>query len=181
MSTVNLETLKYPIGRFIKPDHISEAQIQEWIQTIEDLPDTLTSVVKGLYVEQLHWPYRPEGWNIKQVVHHLADSHINSIIRFKLAMTEDTPTIKPYHEDRWARLADDNDDDLSNTLSLLNGLHAKLGILLRSLTKEDLKREFIHPEYGKRYSLEETIGIYAWHSKHHVAHIKQALKRQGKF
>jgi len=181
MSTVNFETLKYPIGSFIKPDHISEAQIQEWIQTIEDLPETLTSVVKSLSVEQLHWPYRPEGWNIKQVVHHLADSHMNSIIRFKLALTEDTPTIKPYHEDRWAKLADDNDDDLRNTLSLLKGLHAKLGILLRSLSKDDLKREFIHPEYGKRYSLEETIGVYAWHSKHHVAHIKQALKHQGKY
>jgi len=181
MTTVNLETLKYPIGKFIKPNHISEAQIQEWIQTIEDLPETLISVVKGLSIEQLHWPYRPEGWNIKQVVHHLADSHMNSIIRFKLALTEDTPTIKPYHEDRWAKLADDNDDDLRHTLSLLNGLHAKLGILLRSLSKDDLKREFIHPEYGKRYSLEETIGVYAWHSKHHVAHIKQALKYHGKF
>jgi hypothetical protein len=181
MATDTLYQLKYPIGKFVKPDVISEAQILEWIGSIERLPKTLSELTKDLSVEQLNWPYRPEGWTIKQVVHHLADSHMNSIIRFKWALTEDTPTIKPYYEDRWAKLIDANDADLSSTLSLLNGLHAKLGKLLRSLSKTGLKREFIHPDHVKRLSLEETIGIYAWHSNHHLAHIKQALKYKGEF
>lgn len=181
MTSQNLDHLKYPIGKFIKPDSISESQILEWIETIENLPETLTNLTKDLSVDQLNLPYRPEGWNIKQVVHHLADSHMNCMIRFKWTLTEDTPTIKAYHEDRWAKLKDDNDNNLNHTYFLIKGLHAKLGTLLRSLTKEDLKREFIHPEHGRHISLEETIGIYAWHSKHHVAHIEQALKYKGKF
>ena len=181
MSSQNLEQLKYPIGKFTKPDIISESLVLEWIETIEGLPEILYKLTKNLTIEQLNCPYRPNSWNIKQVVHHLADSHMNSMIRFKLTMTEDAPTIKPYHEDRWARLIDGNDSDLRHTLSLLKGLHAKMGTLLRSFTKADLKREFIHPEHGRRFSLEETIGIYAWHSKHHVAHIEQALKYKGKF
>lgn len=181
MISQDLNQLKYPIGKFIKPATISQNQILEWIETIEALPEILSDLTKDLSVEQLNWRYRPEGWTIKQVAHHYADSHMNSMIRFKWTLTEDTPTIKAYHEDRWAKLKDDNDNDLSHTLSLLKGLHAKLGILLRSLSKNDLKREFIHPEQGRRISLEETIGIYAWHSKHHVAHIKQALKYKGRF
>ena len=181
MDTELLNHLKYPIGKFIKPELISEGQINDWIDTIEALPMRLSQLTQDLSVEQLNWPYRPGGWIIKQVVHHIADSHMNSIIRFKLALTEDTPTIKPYFEDRWAMLKDNNDDHLSNTLSLLKGLHAKMGILLRSLTNDDLKRKFIHPEHGKRFSLEETIGIYAWHSNHHLTHIEQALKYKGKF
>ncbi len=181
MNTQDLDHLKYPIGKFIKPNLISEALILEWIETIETLPKILSELTKDLSIEQLNWHYRPEGWTIKQVVHHLADSHMNSLIRFKWTLTEDTPTIKAYHEDRWATLKDNNDNNISHTLALLKGLHAKLGTLLRSLTKDDLKRVFIHPEYGRRISLEETIGIYAWHSKHHVAHIKQALKYTGRF
>lgn len=181
MTTQNLALLKYPLGKFVKPNIISETQILEWIETIEGLPEILSNLTKDLSVEQLNWPYRPDGWTIKQVVHHFSDSHMNSIIRFKLALTEDAPTIKPYHEDRWATLIDGNDNNLSHTLSLLKGLHAKLGTLLRSLSNTDLKREFVHPEHGRRISLEENIGIYAWHSKHHIAHIKQALKHKGKF
>lgn len=181
MGSLDLEQLKYPIGKFVRPASISEIKILEWIETIENLPETLTNLTKDLTIEQLHWPYRPDGWNIKQVVHHLADSHMNSIIRFKLTLTEDTPTIKPYFEDRWAALIDNNDNNLSHSLSLLKGLHAKMGSLMRSLTKADLKREFIHPEHGKRFSLEETIGTYAWHSNHHLAHIEQALKFKGTF
>ena len=181
MFSENLDDLRYPLGRYSKTEHPSESQILEWIETIENLPKDLKNLVKNLTLEQLQWPYRPEGWNIKQVIHHLADSHMNSIIRFKLVLTEDLPTIKPYYEDRWALLKDNNENDISHTLSLLNGLHAKWGILLRSLTKDDLMREYIHPEYGKQLNLEETIGIYAWHCKHHLAHIQQALKYVGKF
>lgn len=181
MTSSELNLLKYPIGKFVKPEPISESQILEWIKTIEELPKHLSELTKDLSIEQLNFLYRPEGWAIKQVLHHLADSHINSLIRFKLTLTEDNPTIKPYYEDRWAKLIDSNDNDLSNSLSLITGLHAKWVMLLRSLTKDDLKREFIHPEHGKRFSLEETIGLYAWHSKHHLKHIEQALKNQGKY
>ena len=181
MTTEDLDKLKYPIGEFKKTENISEAQIVKWIEIIEDLPKSLTKLTEGLSVDQLNLPYRPEGWNIKQVVHHLADSHINSFIRFKWTLTEDLPTIKPYFEDRWAKLIDGNDNDLSSSLSLLTGLHIKWSMLLKSLSNEELKREFIHPEHGKRFSLEETIGLYAWHSKHHLKHIEQALKNQGKF
>ena len=181
MEAKNLENLRYPVGKYTKTKNPSESQILEWIETIERLPKQLNNLTKDLSIEQLHWLYRPEGWNIKQVIHHLADSHMNSIIRFKLALTEDVPTIKPYFEDRWALLTDNNDNNTEHTISLLTGLHAKWGTLLRSLTKDDLSREYIHPEYGKHLTLEETIGIYEWHCRHHLAHIEQALKYHGKF
>lgn len=181
MTSLELNRLRYPVGKFMRQEVFSESLINEWIKTIEELPKQLSDLTKNLTIEQLNLPYRPEGWTIKQVVHHLADSHLNSLIRFKLALTEETPTIKPYFEDRWAKLIDGNENDLSNSLSLLTSLHAKWVVLLKSLTKDDLNREFIHPEHGKRFSLKETIGIYAWHSKHHLAHIEQALEHQGKF
>ena len=181
MTEQELYALKYPIGEFTKPEVIDTQQIQLWIRDLEQFPERIDSLTKDLSVEQLHWPYRPKGWNIKQVVHHCADSHINSIIRFKLALTEDTPTIRPYYEDRWAKLVDCNDDNLSDTLSLLKGLHAKLCALLKSLSTEELSRAFIHPDHGNRVRLDENIGIYAWHSNHHLAHIKQALKHKGQF
>ncbi|MCB0447490.1 MAG: putative metal-dependent hydrolase [Gelidibacter sp.] len=181
MTDQQLHQLKYPIGTFETPETIDDTLITQWIEDIERFPERVEALTKNLTVEQLHWPYRPNGWNIKQVVHHCADSHMNSIIRFKLALTEDSPTIRPYYEDRWANLVDGNDTNLDNTLLLLKGLHAKLGMLLRSITKAQLSREFIHPEHGRRFRLDETIGMYAWHSNHHLAHIKQALYHKGKF
>ncbi|WP_262731931.1 MULTISPECIES: YfiT family bacillithiol transferase [Gaetbulibacter] len=181
MTTEALQKLKYPIGTFKKPELITQDHITSWINDIEQLPSTLEALTKNLTKEELNWVYRPDGWTIKQVVHHCGDSHLNSIIRFKLALTEDAPTIKPYLENRWAELPDSTDDDLSNSITLLKGIHSKLAKLLKSLNNEELKREFIHPEHGKRFSLEETIGIYAWHSNHHTAHIKQALTHKGEF
>jgi hypothetical protein len=181
MTAPQLERLKYPIGKFIKPDTIDSKLIDRWISDIEDLPHSIEKLVNGLSTEKLNYPYRPDGWNIKQVVHHYADSHMNAFIRFKLALTEDSPTIRPYYEDRWARLIDGNDDNLTDSLSLLNGLHAKLGRLLRNISKEELAREFVHPEHGKRFRLDEAIGMYAWHSNHHLAHIRQALKYKNSF
>ena len=172
--------LKYPIGEFVKPHTITTTQINTWITAIEALPTAIKTTTKHLSETELNYVYRPEGWSIKQVVHHCADSHINSIIRFKLVLTEDMPTIKPYYEDRWANLIDYK-ASIDSAISILEGIHKKLGILLRSLTPEDLKREFIHPEHGKHFSLEETIGVYAWHSNHHLAHIKQAIEFKGKF
>ena len=170
----SIDELKYPIGQFVKPTIITQKHLDKWIEIIEVF-------TKGLTVEQLNWAYRPKGWNIKQVIHHCADSHMNSLIRFKLALTEETPIIRPYFEDRWANLIDSNNEDLNDTLMLLKGLHSKLGLLLKHISDKDLKREFIHPEHGRHFSLDETIGIYAWHCNHHYEHIKQALHYKGKF
>ena len=181
MTPQQLQQLKYPIGEFKAPETITANHIEQWITDIEQFPHRIKTITKDLSTEQLNWRYRPEGWNIKQVVHHCADSHVNSIIRFKLALTEDTPTIRPYFEDRWATLIDCNDDDLGDTLNLLTGLHAKLGKLLRNMTDEDMKREFIHPEHSKKFTLDENIGVYAWHGNHHLAHVKQAIQYKGNF
>ena len=181
MTSEELYKLRFPVGEFQKPDHISSATITSWIQDIENLPQAIEDATRNLNSEQLQWQYRSEGWNIKQVVHHCADSHMNSLIRFKLALTENSPTIRPYYEDRWATLVDGNDDNLEDTLYLLKGLHAKLGKLLRNISEDELSREFVNPEHGKRFRLDETIGTYAWHSNHHLAHIKQAIKYKGEF
>ena len=181
MTKSELENLKYPIGMFVKPDSIDANLIKKWISDIEDLPRSISTLVNGLTLEELNYQYRPDGWNIKQVVHHCADSHMNSIIRFKLALTEDSPTIRPYFEDRWAGLIDGHDDDLTDSLSLLRGLHSKWGKLLRNISKEELLREFVHPEHEIRFRLDEAIGVYAWHGNHHLAHIRQALQYKGDF
>ncbi|WP_298761789.1 YfiT family bacillithiol transferase [uncultured Psychroserpens sp.] len=181
MTSEELYKLRFPIGEFTAPQNISSEMISGWINDIEQFPKAINEAIKDLNVDQLKWQYRPDGWSIKQVVHHCADSHMNSIIRFKLALTEDSPTIRPYYEDRWANLIDGNDDSLDDTLSLLKGLHAKLSKLLRNISEEELSREFVHPEHGKRFRLDETIGTYAWHSNHHLAHVKQAIKYKGNF
>ncbi|WP_282044261.1 YfiT family bacillithiol transferase [Winogradskyella flava] len=180
MTEQELYKLTFPIGEFEKPQHITQEHLREWIASIESLPERIESVTKHLNDKELNYKYRPAGWTIKQVVHHCADSHINSIVRFKLALTEDAPTIRPYFEDRFAKLIDYK-ESIDASISILKGVHEKLGILLKSFSEEDLKREFIHPEHGKRFSLEETIGTYAWHSDHHFAHIQQALKHKGEF
>lgn len=181
MTVENLETLKYPIGKFIKPNIISNEIINEWIHDLEKFPNAIEQLTKNLTTEQLNWLYRPDGWSIKQVVHHCADSHMNCLIRFKLSLTENAPTIKPYYEDRWATLIDYTDDDLSASLSIIKGIHAKLVKLIRHLSPEDLQREFIHPEHNEYIKLNENIGIYAWHSNHHLAHINQALKNERRY
>ena len=175
------EALKYPIGKFEKPTNIGQELIAQWIGDIEIFPKRLRGLVEGLSVEELNWKYRPEGWSIKQVVHHCSDSHLNSIIRFKWTLTEDTPTIKAYFEDRWAELPDSNDDDLALSLKLIDALHAKWVRILRSLTDDQLERTFFHPESERYISLKENIGIYAWHCNHHLAHIQQALNAKGKY
>ena len=176
MAPEQLQKLKYPIGQFQKPETITSEHITTWINDIEAFPNRLISLTDNLSIEELQYRHRPEGWMIKQVVHHCVDSHINCIIRFKLALTEDTPTIRPYYEDRWATLIDYNDNDLTDSLMLLTSLHSKLGKLIRNISKEDLKREFIHPEHGSRVRLDENIGVYAWHGNHHLAHIAQAIE-----
>lgn len=180
MTHNDLTKLKYPIGEFKKPEIISSVQIGNWISDIEKFPERIISEIKNLSRDELNYCYRPNGWTIKQVVHHCADSHINSLTRFKLTLTEDKPTIKPYFEDRWAQLID-YEKPIASSISILEGVHIKLGILLRGLSESDLQKDYTHPEHNKNFSLEETIGMYAWHSNHHLAHIKQALYFKGKF
>jgi DinB superfamily len=178
MDQNELIKLQYPIGKYKAPDSISKADVDGWIHTIEEHPAKLRRLVNGLSDEQLNTPYRPGGWTIRQVVHHLPDSHLNSYIRFKWTLTEDIPTIKPYHEDRWAELPDSfAPTDIA--LNLLDAVHVKWVLVLKSLSKDDLKKTFIHPESGKERFLDWNIGLYAWHCNHHYAHIENLKKEKG--
>ncbi|MFY0642846.1 MAG: putative metal-dependent hydrolase [Bacteroidia bacterium] len=178
---MELEDLRFPVGRYQAVKLPNKDQIQEWISVLEDFPAHVIASTENLSSTELNWKYRPDGWNIKQVVHHCADSHLNSMMRFKLALTEDTPTIKTYMEAKWANLPDSQVDEIDASISILVGLHEKLGILLRNLSDEQLKREYMHPEHGRTLTVEETIGLYAWHSNHHLAHIKNAIEFKGKY
>ena len=173
-----LEKLKYPIGKFSLPETISEADIKNWIAAIEQFPNRLNKLVPYLSASELNYRYRPEGWTIKQVVHHCADSHMNSFVRFKLCLTEELPTIKTYHEDKWAELPDTTETDVSTSLKLLEGLHARWTVLLKSLDALALSKQYIHPEKAQPLDLKDTIALYAWHGNHHLAHIKQALENK---
>ncbi len=181
MTEKELYQLRFPIGIFESPKVITKEDIQKWIKIIEKFPSKIQEITQDVGVQEINWKYRPNGWTIKQVVHHCSDSHINALIRFKLALTEDTPTIKPYPEHLWAELIDSQNDNLNDSILILQGVHHKLVQILKNLKKEELKKEFIHPEYNRRYSLEENIGVYAWHCEHHLAHIQQALNAQGKY
>lgn len=178
MSTSNYH-LRFPIGEFQKPEIITGQHISEWTKSIRAFPNNLEETVKDLDNVSKDWIYRPEGWSIKQVVHHCADSHMNSFIRFKLSLTEESPTIRPYYEDRWADLTDGQEYDLKPSVNLLKSLHQRWVVLINSLTEQELKKEFIHPEHGSRFSLAETVGTYAWHGEHHLAHIHQAIEKRG--
>ncbi len=178
---MNLNALKFPIGHYEAPSPITPAHIKQWIDDIASFPERIKAVVSHLTLEQLNWVYRPEGWTIKQVVHHCADSHINSIVRFKLALTEDVPEVRPYNEARWAELVDSLDNDISDSLQLLTAVHRKWVQLLQHMNEDDLKREFTHPEYNHPLTIAFNIGNYAWHCNHHLAHIEQAIAHQGEF
>ncbi len=170
-----MEELKYPIGKFQVPSEYTDASRAEYIQVLADLPMKLKEVLVGITTDQLSNRYRPEAWTIRQVVHHLADSHMNSLIRFKLALTEDHPTIKPYNENLWANLADGNGDDITPSILIIEGIHARLVKLLTSVPAEDWERKVHHPESKRDMSMNFLLALYAWHSKHHLAHIKNAL------
>ena len=178
---MNLEKLKYPIGKFSFEETIDELKINEWISDIEQLPKAIKDLVRNLSIEELNFPYRPDGWKIKQVVHHLADSHMNAFIRFKLTLTEDSPIIKPYEEAKWAELEDGTSDEIGDSLQLLKALHSKWAKLLKTMDEDDFKRVYVHPEHNKHFELIEALAMYSWHCNHHLEHIKQALEHQGKF
>ena len=170
---MNLEQLKYPVGKFVKPESITKEIIDSAISEIENFPSLVKFEIQNLEEKDLQLRYRPEGWTITQVVHHCADSHINSYMRFKLALTENVPTIKPYEESLWAELPDNNLSPFVS-LKLLDALHEKWVYILKSLSEEDLNKEFIHPDQSEKISLKENILIYRWHCRHHLAHIRQA-------
>lgn len=174
---MELEKLKYPIGRFEKPSTITHEILNRWIGDISTFPARLKNEVNNLSDEQLDTEYRPNGWTIRQVIHHCADSHMNSLIRIKLALTEDEPTIKPYFEDRWAQLVDTKRMPIQSSLKMLEGIHERWTFLLQDLNNEQRKRTFIHPEHGKQFRVDENVGVYAWHCNHHLGHIIETKKR----
>lgn len=174
-------SLSYPIGPDPQNSDASPEQIKKWIADIESFPFRLAAQCEGTSIEQLNWPYRPGGWTLKQLVHHCADSHLNSIMRFKLALTEEQPTIKPYYEDRWALSPEAQDDDISNSLKLIEALHHKWVAILKSISPQDWARSYIHPEHGRAISLKEALGSYAWHCNHHLAHFAQGLRSAGSY
>lgn len=174
MEEENNYDLKYPIGSFVRPASVNQQELGKWIGSISLFPEKISDLTEDLNKEELEYCYRKGGWNIRQIVHHCADSHMNSYFRFKWALTEDHPTIKPYYEDRWAELPDL--EEIAPSLSILKGLHLRWVNLLRSLTSQQLDLKYFHPQSKTSFSLAETIALYAWHSNHHLAHIMIALE-----
>jgi uncharacterized damage-inducible protein DinB len=173
-----MSDLSYPIGKFHFEGTLTEDQKKKMIDEIASAPANLRAAVKGLSDAQLETPYRPGGWTVRQVVHHVPDSHMNAYIRCKLALTEDEPTIKPYFEERWAKLADTNSTPIEVSLALLDSLHDRWVRLMRSLRAEDWKRTFQHPEAGLM-TLDKTLALESWHGRHHIAHITALRERNG--
>lgn len=170
---------RYPIGRFQAPDPITAQHREQWMTDLEEAPALLRQAVAGLSEEQLDTPYRDGGWTPRQVVHHLVDSHINSYCRFRLALTEEEPTIKAYKEGAWADLPDARTAPVEPSLVMLEAMHDRWLRLLRAMSDADFARVFVHPEHGTKIRLDRTLGIYAWHGKHHVAHITGLRQRMG--
>jgi hypothetical protein len=173
-----MHDLRYPVGEFHFPKSVSAEDLTRFIDQIADTPARMRAAITGLGDAQLDTPYRPGGWTVRQLAHHVPDSHINSYVRFRLALTEDDPVIKPYEEARWAELADARTLPVEPSLALLENLHARWVPLLRSLSATDWKRSFRHPELGL-VSLEGNAALYAWHGRHHVAHITALRERLG--
>ena len=174
-----LEKLRYPIGKFNRPEEITEDLIDQWIDSLDTYPSRLRTIVKDLSGTQLDTAYRPGGWTVRQLIHHIADSHHNSYIRFKWALTEDRPVIKVYDEKSWAELHDSREAAIELSLAHLEVVHTKLVYLLRGLSGVELDREFIHPDGQIATSLKENIGRYVWHGNHHYTHIANLIKREN--
>lgn len=174
-----MDDLRYPIGPFRYTEDGGPVRREEWIGELAVAPGRLSAAVAGLSPVQLDTPYRPEGWTVRQVVHHVPDSHLNAYTRIKLALTEEEPTIKPYEEARWAELPDARRGPVEPSLALLEFLHQRWLLLLRNLRPADFARRFRHPEHGRVFDLNEALAMYAWHGKHHVAHITSLRRRMG--
>lgn len=163
--------LKYPIGKYMEQP-FSQKQLREWLLDIQTLPMHLEHAILNMDEAVLQSPYRPGGWTRSQVVHHVADSHMNAYIRFKLGLTEDNPTIKAYDENAWAQLADTKNLPINISITLLFSLHLRLHELLKNMQEEDWRRTIFHPGYQKTMTLWYMLGLYSWHGRHHVAHVK---------
>lgn len=171
------EDLRFPIGKFDAELKITKRLRNQFIEAIANYPDVLFEEIKNLWDDELDTPYRPEGWTVRQLVHHIADSHMNSYIRFKLALTEDAPTIRPYFEDRWAEI-EDSKMPIDASMKIIRGVHARWANVLNSMSDEDFRRRLVHPESGE-WTLEKMLGLYDWHGRHHLAHITELAKREG--
>ncbi len=174
----SLEHKKYPIGNYHQPENISDQDLDRFIRTIKDFPNRLKHAVDKWPDERLDTQYREGGWTVRQLINHLADSHMNSFIRFKLALTEENPTIKPYNEAKWAELQDSFNMEIKPALQILKGLHKRWVFELRSLTNREFESTFHHPEQNRNITLRESLAFYAWHCEHHLAHIEN-LKREN--
>jgi hypothetical protein len=168
---IAMEELRYPIGRYHFEPGVTDAQRQQWINEIAAVPAELRSAVAGLSPAQLDTPYRPGGWTVRQVAHHVPDSHLNAYTRTKLALTEDAPIVRPFDEVRWAELPDGRTAPVELSLALLTALHDRWVLALRALQPADCARTFVHPAHGHAKTLDALMGQYAWHGRHHVAHI----------
>lgn len=177
MEDIQLEKLRYPIGKFSFNAKADEKEIKKWIEEIEQLPFNARESVKGLNEEQKNTSYRKDGWTVKQVIHHLADSHINAYCRIKLALTENHPTIKPYEETLWAEMDDAKNLPVEISLKLLEALHIRWVHLLKKLSASDFEKTVYHPESGRDMSVKFLIHLYSWHGKHHCAHITSLRER----
>lgn len=174
-----LEHKKYPIGKFQQPEKVTDVDIDKHIKVIKDFPAKLKNLVENLNDDQLDIQYREGGWKIRQLIHHLADSHMNSFMRFKLALTEDNPTIKPYDEAKWAELQDSFSMDIKSSLQILKGLHKRWVYEMKSLTNKEYEHTFFHPEQNRKISLKESLAFYSWHCDHHFAHIENIIREKG--
>lgn len=180
MTAAELEALKYPTGKFARGTKAETPErITACLTALEAFPRNLRAEVEHLSEEQLDTPYRPEGWTVRQLVHHIADSHMNALIRFKWALSEDKPTIKPYKQDLWAEHVDARMMPIEHSLSIITGVHARWVAVLRGMSNADFQRTFFHPEQQREQPLSEVLEMYVWHSGHHLAHITRLKTRSG--
>ena len=170
---------RYPVGKFDHRHELSAAERQTMLEHIAEAPARMRDAVASLDAKQLDTPYRDGGWTVRQVVHHVPDSHLNAYTRFKLALTEDKPTIRPYDEALWAKLSDVRDTPIETSLTLLESLHDRWVRLMRAMQASDFRRTLLHPEHPGTLTLDWLLGMYAWHSRHHVAHITSLRERMG--
>jgi uncharacterized damage-inducible protein DinB len=173
-----MEDLRYPIGKYIAQPFANDL-LQQWLSDIKFLPQHLENSILNLDELQLATPYREGGWTVKQLVHHVADSHMNAYIRFKLGLTEDNPVIKPYDEAAWAEMADTKQSPINISLTLLHAVHSRWNIVLQNMSRSDFDRTVVHPEHNRQMTLWYLLGMYAWHSKHHVAHVTALRERMA--
>jgi hypothetical protein len=173
------DDLRYPVGKFTMPTEWNAADVAKSRHVLTLLPAKLRAAIEGLDDTQLDTPYRDGGWTVRQTVHHIADSHLNAYCRFRLALTEDTPTIKPYLEAGWAELSDARTLPVAPSLQILDGVHTRLDALIDAMTSDQWQRGFVHPQHGRTMTLWQTAALYSWHSRHHVAHITGLRQRNG--